>query len=99
MFFPGALLESMYVGRISKEMQCLVTAVSNPTSHVLPQMAVQLQYDKGKWCTEGSFTSDDGLLGIRALYNIGQQPYQWSIGTEAYYGVMDKSGGCELITF
>lgn len=86
----------MYVGRLSKEMQCLVTAVSNPTNNVLPQMAVQLQYDKGKWCTEGSFTSDDGLLGIRALYNIG---HQWSIGTEAYYGVMDKSGGCELIYF
>ncbi|GAA5811735.1 hypothetical protein MFLAVUS_005177 [Mucor flavus] len=95
MFFPGARLEAMYVRRISEHLQFLVTAVNSPRAYVSPQVAMQLQYDVGKWCSEGSYTSDDGLLGVRALYNFGQpvSTGQWSIGTELYYGVLDKSGG------
>lgn len=73
-------------------------------------MAMQLQYDVGKWCSECSYTTDDGLLGVRALYNFGQQEIaldgnggnvaagiqgQWALGTELYYGTLDKSGGCK----
>jgi distribution and morphology protein 10 len=62
-------------------------------------MAFQLQYDVGKWCSECSYTTDDGLLGIRALYNFGKPLEeghgQWSLGTEVYYGTLDKSGGCK----
>ncbi|KAI7888676.1 mitochondrial distribution and morphology protein 10 [Mucor mucedo] len=95
MFFPGARLEAMYVRRISEHLQYLVTAVNSPRTLVSPQVAMQLQYDVGKWCSECSYTSDDGLLGLRALYNIGQPSAtgQWSLGTEIYYGVLDKSGG------
>lgn len=95
MFFPGARLEAMYVRRLSEHLQYLVTAVNSPRVYNSPQVAMQLQYDVGKWCSECSYTSDDGLLGIRALYNIGQpgSTGQWSIGTEVYYGVLDKSGG------
>ncbi|KAF9906489.1 Mitochondrial distribution and morphology protein 10 [Lobosporangium transversale] len=32
----------------------------------------QYQYDKGKYCAEMSFTTDDGLIGIRGLYNFGK---------------------------
>ncbi|KAI8993636.1 hypothetical protein BDB01DRAFT_903122 [Pilobolus umbonatus] len=97
MFFPGARLEAMYVRRLSDHLQYLITAVNSLRSPS-PHVAMQLQYDKGKWCSECSYTSDDGLLGARALYNIGYSnttPYtgQWSIGTELYYGVLDKSGG------
>ncbi|CEP17853.1 hypothetical protein [Parasitella parasitica] len=95
MFFPGARLEAMYVRRISEHVQYSVTAVSNTRAYVSPQVAMQLQYDVGKWCSECSYTSDDGLLGLRALYNFGQpgSSGQWSLGTELYYGVLDKSGG------
>lgn len=60
---------------------------------------MQLQYDVGKWCSECSYTSDDGLLGLRALYNFGQPTStgQWSVGTELYYGTLDKSGGSKVM--
>ncbi|CAO3589755.1 unnamed protein product [Absidia cylindrospora] len=97
MFFPGAALESMYVRRLSPRLQYLITAVNHPRESGLPQMAFQLQYDVGKWCSECSYTTDDGLLGIRALYNFGKPLEeghgQWSLGTEVYYGTLDKSGG------
>ncbi|KAI9025351.1 hypothetical protein CLU79DRAFT_745199 [Phycomyces nitens] len=101
MFFPGARLEAMAVRRLTQNLQYLVTAVNRPRSQGLPQIAMQLQYDVGKWCSECSYTTDDGLLGIRALYNFGQPVLgeqntnygQWSIGTEIYYGTLDKSGG------
>ncbi|KAI9483191.1 MAG: mitochondrial distribution and morphology protein 10 [Benjaminiella poitrasii] len=95
MFFPGARLEAMYVRRISEHLQCSITAVNSPRTYASPQVAMQLQYDVDKWCSECSFTSDDGLLGLRALYNFGQpvSSGQWSIGTEMYYGILDKSGG------
>ncbi|KAF9929209.1 Mitochondrial distribution and morphology protein 10 [Linnemannia zychae] len=32
----------------------------------------QFQYDKGKYCAEVSFTTDDGLIGVRGLYNFGK---------------------------
>jgi len=35
-------------------------------------MSAQFQYDKGKYCAEVSFTTDDGLIGVRGLYNFGQ---------------------------
>ncbi|KAL0082435.1 mitochondrial distribution and morphology protein 10 [Phycomyces blakesleeanus] len=104
MFFPGARLEAMAVRRLTQNLQYLITAVNRPKSHGLPQIAMQLQYDVGRWCSECSYTTDDGLLGIRALYNFGQPVLndvksnhvysgQWSIGTEIYYGTLDKSGG------
>ncbi|KAI8336715.1 hypothetical protein BC941DRAFT_471243 [Chlamydoabsidia padenii] len=97
MFFPGAALETMYVRRLSPQLQYLITAVNHPRDSGLPQMAFQLQYDVGKWCSECSYTTDDGLLGLRALYNFGKPLKeghgQWSLGTELYYGTLDKSGG------
>ncbi|KAI8363857.1 mitochondrial distribution and morphology protein 10 [Choanephora cucurbitarum] len=96
MFFPGARLEAMYVRRLSEHLQCSVTAVNSPHTSISPQVAMQLQYDVGKWSSDCSYTSDDGLLGVRALYNFGQPASSSrliSLGTEIYYGVRDKSGG------
>ncbi|KAI7865686.1 hypothetical protein BDF14DRAFT_1822312 [Spinellus fusiger] len=102
MYFPGASMEAMTVCRLTQHIQYLITAVSHPRTHGLPQIAMQLQYDVNKWCSECSYTTDDGLLGVRALYNFGQPvvnetthcpPGQWSMGVEAYYGTFDKSGG------
>ncbi|CAO3641723.1 unnamed protein product [Cunninghamella blakesleeana] len=97
MFFPGAALEAIYIRRFSQKIQYLITAVNHPRDTGLPQMAFQVQYDVGKWCSECSYTTDDGLLGLRALYNFGKpsnEGYgQWSLGTEIYYGTLDKSGG------
>ncbi|KAI9320621.1 hypothetical protein BX666DRAFT_1214854 [Dichotomocladium elegans] len=107
MFFPGARLEAMYVRRLSTHLQYLVTAINQPRLAGQPQVAMQLQYDVGKWCSECSYTTDDGLLGIRALYNFGQTVLeqesipgihagQWALGTELYYGTLDKSGGLSV---
>lgn len=37
MFFPGAKLEAMYTRRLSKYLQCLVTAVNYSRTFVSPQ--------------------------------------------------------------
>ncbi|KAF7731741.1 Mitochondrial distribution and morphology protein 10 [Apophysomyces ossiformis] len=96
MFFPGAWLEAMYVRRLSKHVQFLATGINHPRIPT-PEIAMQLRYDAVKWCSEASYTTDNGLLGIRALYNFGQSTAQalgqWSIGTEVYYRILDKGGG------
>ncbi|KAI9255525.1 hypothetical protein BY458DRAFT_519876 [Sporodiniella umbellata] len=94
MFFPGATMEAMYVRRLSKHAQYLMTAVHSPRSTA--QVAMQFQYDRGCWCSESSYTSDDGLLGLRTLYTLKTASGQWSTGTEVYYGVLDKSGGMSM---
>ncbi|KAG0192615.1 Mitochondrial distribution and morphology protein 10 [Apophysomyces sp. BC1034] len=96
MLFPGSWLEAMYVRRLSKHVQFLATAVNHPRLPI-PEIAMQFRYDAVKWCSEASYTTDNGLLGIRALYNFGQPSVpasgQWSIGTELYYRILDKGGG------
>ncbi|ORY93359.1 mitochondrial distribution and morphology protein 10 [Syncephalastrum racemosum] len=98
LFFPGARLEAMYVRRLTPHLQYLVTAVNHPRSPALPQVAMQLQYDVRKWCSECSYTTDDGLFGMRALYNFANDSLngQWALGTELYYGTLDKSGGLSM---
>lgn len=61
---------------------------------------MQLQRDVGRHCTEFSYTTDDGLVGLRGLYNFGHDRFgngQWSAGAELYYGILDKSGGCKYL--
>ncbi|OZJ01478.1 hypothetical protein BZG36_05527, partial [Bifiguratus adelaidae] len=71
LFLPGGRLHALYTKRLSKHDQLVVTVVSDPVSYASSYVTTQLQHDVGKWCTECSYTTDDGLIGFRALYNIG----------------------------
>lgn len=33
---------------------------------------VSLQHDVGKWCTEYTWSADDGMWGVRVLHNFGK---------------------------
>ncbi|KAH8552754.1 mitochondrial distribution and morphology protein 10 [Umbelopsis sp. PMI_123] len=96
MFLPGGNLEAAYSRRISETTQYIITAFSDPRKQGASLIGMQLQRDVGRHCTEFSYTTDDGLLGLRGLYNFGHDRFdngQWSAGAELYYGILDKSGG------
>lgn len=33
---------------------------------------LSLQHDTGKWCTEYTWSGDDGMFGLRILHNFGK---------------------------
>ncbi|KAK3832237.1 MAG: mitochondrial distribution and morphology protein 10 [Linnemannia elongata] len=72
MNLANARLEMLYSRRISKHRQYVLSGISDPASRSASHMSAQFQYDKGKYCAEMSFTTDDGLIGVRGLYNFGK---------------------------
>ncbi|KAF9116614.1 Mitochondrial distribution and morphology protein 10 [Mortierella sp. AM989] len=72
MNLANARLEALYSRRISKHRQYVISGISDPASRSASHLSAQFQYDKGKYCAEMSFTTDDGLIGIRGLYNFGK---------------------------
>jgi len=63
-------------------MQILVAAISDPASNGFPEfqsrrtnasnVMLSLQHDVGRWCTEYSWSADDGMLGLKVLHNFGR---------------------------
>jgi len=63
-------------------MQILVAAISDPTSNGFPEfqsrrtnasnVMLSLQHDVGRWCTEYSWSADDGMVGLKVLHNFGR---------------------------
>ncbi|KAK3847252.1 MAG: mitochondrial distribution and morphology protein 10 [Linnemannia gamsii] len=72
MNLANARLEALYSRRISKHRQYVISGISDPASRSASHISAQYQYDKGKYCAEVSFTTDDGLIGVRGLYNFGK---------------------------
>jgi distribution and morphology protein 10 len=76
-------LDALYSVRLSPTLQVLIAAVSNPrvrSSYTpfssLPRTAgnvlFSLQHDTGRWCSEYSWSADDGMWGVRVLHNFGR---------------------------
>jgi mitochondrial distribution and morphology protein 10 len=38
----------------------------------ISNIMVSLQHDVGKWCTEYTWSADDGMCGVRLLHNFGR---------------------------
>ncbi|KAJ7068085.1 mitochondrial distribution and morphology protein 10 [Mycena amicta] len=84
LYLPTGRLDALYSTRLSPTLQALVAAISYPPSNVPPGVAVaarggnvsnlivNLQHDVGKWCTEYTWSADDGMWGIRVLHNFGK---------------------------
>ncbi|KAG6886060.1 Mitochondrial distribution and morphology protein 10 [Termitomyces sp. T159_Od127] len=78
LYLPSGRLDALYSTRISPTMQALIAAVSHP-SYNLPgrggdvsNLMFNLQHDVGKWCTEYSYSAEDGMWGFRVLHNFGR---------------------------
>lgn len=63
-------------------MQALVAAISDPRSSFVAEgrargdnvsnVMLSLQHDLGKWCTEYTWSAEDGMWGVRVLHNFGR---------------------------
>ena len=78
LYLPSGRLDALYSTRISPTMQALVAAVSHPSSSLpgrggdVSNLMLNLQHDVGKWCTEYSYSAEDGMWGLRVLHNFGR---------------------------
>jgi len=88
MYIPSGRLDALYAMRISPTLQGIVAAISEPPSHTpvsstsrvhnaqtecgLSNLMLSLQHDTGRWCTEYTWSADDGMLGLRLLRNFGR---------------------------
>ncbi|KAG6911656.1 Mitochondrial distribution and morphology protein 10 [Tephrocybe rancida] len=98
LYLPSGRLDALYSTRLSSTVQALVAAVSHPSSNVLGRsgdvsnIMFNLQHDAGKWCTEYSYSADDGMWGLRVLHNFGRlglpvEPTDDSLTTESRAGL------------
>ncbi|KAF9013354.1 mitochondrial distribution and morphology protein 10 [Cyathus striatus] len=82
-YLPSGRLDAVYTTRFSPTVQCLVAAISDPPSNVPADMRsrgttdqsnvmINLQHDVGKWCTEYTWSAEDGMWGVRMLHNFGR---------------------------
>jgi len=81
-YLPTGRLDALYSTRLTPTLQFLVAAISDPSSNGFmdsqPRRAnasnimLNLQHDIGKWCTEYTWSADDGMWGVRVLHNFGK---------------------------
>lgn len=81
-YLPTRRLDALYSTRISPTIQASVAAISDPRSNGsterrsrgdnVSNVMLNLQHDTGKWCTEYSWSADDGMWGVRILHNFGK---------------------------
>lgn len=79
---PTGRLDALYSIRLTPTIQALVAAISDPRSNVSPEfrgrnadlsnLMINVQHDIGKWCTEYTWSAEDGMLGVRVLHNFGK---------------------------
>ncbi|KZP24574.1 hypothetical protein FIBSPDRAFT_856758 [Athelia psychrophila] len=82
-YLPTGRLDALYSTRLSPTVQALVAAISDPRSKLTndrrarsdnsSNVMLSLQHDIGKWCTEYTWSADDGMWGVRVLHNFGKQ--------------------------
>ena len=82
-YIPTGRLDALYSTRLSPTLQAMVAAISDPraslfaesgrTAHVPPSnIMFSLQHDTGRWCTEYTWSAEDGMWGVRTLHNFGR---------------------------
>lgn len=86
-YVPTSRLDALYSVRLTPTLQALVAAVSNPRTRLSPSstpsaspsapssagnILFSLQHDTGRWCSEYSWSADDGMWGVRVLHNFGR---------------------------
>ena len=79
---PTGRLDALYSTRLTPTIQALVAAISDPRSNIPSEfrgrnadpsnLMINVQHDIGKWCTEYTWSAEDGMLGVRVLHNFGK---------------------------
>ncbi|CAL1701374.1 unnamed protein product [Somion occarium] len=84
LYIPTGRLDALYSTRLSPTVQAMVAAISDPRSSFSSSersrgnngsnsnVMFSLQHDTGKWCTEYTWSAEDGMWGIRCLHNFGK---------------------------
>jgi len=81
-YLPTGRLDALYTMRLTPTIQALVAAISDPRSNIPSEfrernadpsnLMINIQHDIGKWCTEYTWSAEDGMLGVRVLHNFGK---------------------------
>ncbi|KAI9000927.1 mitochondrial distribution and morphology protein 10 [Trametes punicea] len=81
-YIPTGRLDALYSTRLTPTLQAMVAAISDPRAPISSERSrghgpssnimFSLQQDTGKWCTEYTWSAEDGMWGIRSLYNFGK---------------------------
>ncbi|EMD40661.1 hypothetical protein CERSUDRAFT_111241 [Gelatoporia subvermispora B] len=82
LYIPTGRLDALYSTRLGPTLQAMVAAISDPRSSLSAERSrtttttsnimLSLQHDTGKWCTEYTWSAEDGMWGIRCLHNFGK---------------------------
>ncbi|PVG00566.1 hypothetical protein CPB86DRAFT_701009 [Serendipita vermifera] len=86
LYVPTGRLDALYSTRLGTSWQVVAAAVSELRNQSFTQRTKQrrtesidhsnillnLQHDRGKWCSEYTWSAVDGLWGARVLYNFGK---------------------------
>ncbi len=76
LYIPTGRLDALYSTRLLPTIQATVAAISDPpiagkradSSNIM----FSLQHDVGKWCSEYTYSAEDGMLGLKVLHNFGR---------------------------
>ncbi|KAF9053828.1 mitochondrial distribution and morphology protein 10 [Hymenopellis radicata] len=76
LYIPTGRLDALYSTRLLPTIQATVAAISDPpvagkradASNIM----FSLQHDVGKWCSEYTYSAEDGMLGVKVLHNFGR---------------------------
>lgn len=83
LYIPTGRLDALYSVRVTPTTQAMIAAISDPRSSLLNEhsrvqpgpssnVMLSLQHDTGKWCTEYTWSAEDGMWGVRCLHNFGK---------------------------
>ncbi|KAF7794530.1 hypothetical protein EIP86_005664 [Pleurotus ostreatoroseus] len=82
-YIPTGRLDAVYSTRLAATLQATVAAISDPrhslfsnertrTGASSSNVMLSLQHDTGRWCTEYTYSAEDGMWGVRCLHNFGK---------------------------
>ncbi|KAM5534324.1 hypothetical protein V8D89_012052 [Ganoderma adspersum] len=81
-YVPTGRLDALYSTRITPTLQGMVAAISDPRIPLSSEKSrsqgpgsnimFSLQHDTGKVCTEYTWSAEDGMWGVRSLFNFGR---------------------------
>lgn len=74
MYLPTSTLEMLYLRRRSPQTQLRIAAVSDAKLKNGGTILALVQQDVGKYSTEYLYSTSEGLIGARGLYNFGYDP-------------------------
>ncbi|KIY73417.1 mitochondrial distribution and morphology protein 10 [Cylindrobasidium torrendii FP15055 ss-10] len=76
LYIPTGRLDALYSTRLSPTLQGIVAAISEPPLTVRQNdpsnVMFSLQHDVGKWCSEYTYSAEDGMVGVKVLHNFGR---------------------------